>query len=292
VDDARDIRRKAEFAPLSMRYKIWIIDECHALSPQAWQALLKVIEEPPSHVIFIFCTTEDGKVPPTIKSRCFCFRFSSLLPKDIVPLLRRIAEEEKIDVSEEVLRMVASGSKGGVRTAVKALDHLQNLGDKVSSFDVMSALGTPARGHAREFVDSLVVKNERGKSDYLRGLKASSASVSAGVAVSDFMTSVAEYCHDMLVCNSQGFDMEAYGYDADEITRVRQTRGIVEKICLDSTAALRLIRNWVDTIDSMARMTVYNVQPQHHLDVMWVGMLNDLAMAAREARKQGRNSSP
>jgi DNA polymerase-3 subunit gamma/tau len=285
VEHAREIRRTAEFPPLSMRRKIWIIDECHAMSKEAWQAMLKIIEEPPPHVVFIFCTTENEKVPDTIKTRCFCFRFLSLTGNDVLPLLKDISEKEGIDASDEVLRMLATGSQGSVRTAVKALEHVSSAGGAISPADVTAALGTPSRGHAREFIESLLVKNERGKADFLRGLKASSSSISSGVAPLNFMEALAEYCHDLMVCNSQGFDMESYGYDADEGRRIKETRSLISKYGDKGGWQMSLVRNWVDTINEMAKIVVYNVQPQHHLDVLWVGMLNDLF----EALKAGKN---
>src|SRR6476661_10736707 len=108
IDDIRDIRDKAMLQPAG-RYKVYILDEAHQLTDAAWQALLKLIEEPPPHLVFIFCTTELAKVLPTVRSRCQTFVFQRLRFAELVQKLRLIADAEKIEVPDQALALVARG---------------------------------------------------------------------------------------------------------------------------------------------------------------------------------------
>lgn len=271
VDDAREIRQKADYPAISMRYKIWIIDECHAMSKDAWQAMLKVIEEPPPHVIFVFCTTEDDKVPETIKTRCMCLRFMSLSVQEIQAHIKEIADKEGIKANDDVLRMVAYGSKGSVRMAVKGLEQAASLGGEITPADVTATLGTPDKKAARIFVESVISR------DFLSGIEASSAALTSGVSPEDFMSAVAEFCHDMIVSKSSQFDMENYGYTPEEAQEISACR---EKMTQSGVKSFILLTTkWIDTINAAAKLVVYRIQPQCQLNVLWVNMYHDFHMA-------------
>ena len=130
VDNIREIVSNLQLKPIEGRYKILIIDECHALSHQSWQALLKTLEQPPAHVVFIFCTTEVHKVPETITSRCQKFDFRRVTLSLVVNYLEKVAHQEGININALALTAVAKANKGHLRDSLKLLDQLTLLGEE------------------------------------------------------------------------------------------------------------------------------------------------------------------
>ena len=142
IDDIRDIRDRVVLQPVEGRSKIYILDEAHQLTDAAWNALLKLIEEPPPHLVFIFCTTELQKVLPTVRSRCQTFVFQRPRLADIVRKLRRIADAEQLDVPDAALALIARGGRGAYRDAESTLDQLAAAtGDRITVQDVLQLLG-------------------------------------------------------------------------------------------------------------------------------------------------------
>ncbi|MDP2860996.1 MAG: DNA polymerase III subunit gamma/tau, partial [bacterium] len=124
VDDVRDLREKIKLAPSRARYKVYIIDEVHMLSTSAFNALLKTLEEPPKHAVFILCTTEPQKVPETIKSRCVRITFKKATDEEIIRSLKRVARGEKIEIEGNVLDLIGHHAEGSFRDGVKILEQL------------------------------------------------------------------------------------------------------------------------------------------------------------------------
>jgi DNA polymerase III subunit gamma/tau len=124
IDDIREIRERVVLQPVEGRYKIYILDESHQLTDAAWQALLKLIEEPPPHLVFVFCTTELQKVLATVRSRCQTFAFQRPRLSEVVTLLRRVAEGEGIQAQDSALSLIARSARGSFRDAVSTLDQL------------------------------------------------------------------------------------------------------------------------------------------------------------------------
>lgn len=142
VDEIRDLREKATLVPSICKYKVYIIDEVHMLTTQAFNALLKILEEPPKHVIFILATTEYHKIPLTITSRCQKFQFNKLEIEDIVKRLREIADLEKIYIDDEALYEIAKISDGGMRDSINFLDQIRSFtNDKITISDVYEVCG-------------------------------------------------------------------------------------------------------------------------------------------------------
>ena len=129
IDEIRDLREKIGFAPLSARKKVYIIDEVHMLTTEAFNALLKTLEEPPSHALFILCTTEPHKVPETILSRCFHIAFTKATPQELVRSFERILTSEKITYNKDALLQIASLSDGSFRDGAKILEEVVSLAD-------------------------------------------------------------------------------------------------------------------------------------------------------------------
>jgi DNA polymerase-3 subunit gamma/tau len=142
IDDIREIRDRVVLQPVEGKYKVYILDEAHQLTDAAWNALLKLIEEPPPHLLFVFCTTELQKVLPTVRSRCQTFVFQRPRLPDLIGKLRLIADGEKIDVPDTALALVARSGRGAYRDAESTLDQLASAtGGTITVQDVLQLLG-------------------------------------------------------------------------------------------------------------------------------------------------------
>lgn len=155
VDDVRDLRDKINFAPSQGKYKIYIIDEVHMLSTAAFNALLKTLEEPPPHAIFVLATTEIHKIPATVLSRCQRHEFRRVPVDEIVGQLKRIAKEEDIKADEDALTLIARQSAGGMRDAISLLDQLSSTGDKIDLSLTQTVLGTATSQTVLDLVASI-----------------------------------------------------------------------------------------------------------------------------------------
>jgi len=169
IDEIRDLREKIAFAPLAANYKVYIIDEVHMLTKDAFNALLKTLEEPPRHAIIILATTELQKVPETIVSRCLRLHFH-LAPVDkVINLLSKVAQAEKLAIDEEALRLVAVRAEGSYRDALTLLDSLSTQNKKLTAQQVRALVGLPSQ----EALTRLRQTLEQGKvdelTDFLRG---------------------------------------------------------------------------------------------------------------------------
>src|SRR5262245_60634249 len=168
IDEIRELRDTVKYAPASSKFKIYIIDEVHMLTKEAFNALLKTLEEPPEHVKFMFATTEPEKVLPTILSRCQRFDLRRIPASLIVKHLGEIAAKENVRIDEPALSAVARGAEGGMRDAESTLDQLISFcGDKIQENDVLSMFGLAARGQLLSLANMIL----RGSSsDALREL--------------------------------------------------------------------------------------------------------------------------
>src|ERR671912_454544 len=140
VDNVRDIISNAQYRPARSRFKVYIIDEVHMLSKQAFNALLKTMEEPPEHVKFILATTEPEKVLPTILSRCQRYDFRNIPTREIVEHLKNITKEEKIKADDDALLLVAKAGAGSMRDALSLLDRLLSIGEERLTVDTLEQL--------------------------------------------------------------------------------------------------------------------------------------------------------
>jgi len=163
IDEIRDLREKIKFAPTSSTYKVYVIDECHMLTKEAFNALLKTLEEPPPHAIFVMATTELHRVPATIISRAQVFDFKKAHLADIIKLLEKISKAENIKIDPEALHLIARLSFGAFRDAISMLDQASMLGidsrHKISLEEVQKILGQVTEAVVWEFVEDLAEKN-------------------------------------------------------------------------------------------------------------------------------------
>ena len=160
VDEIRELKNKISLVPAELKYKVYIIDEVHMLSIGAFNALLKTLEEPPVHAIFILATTDPQKVPETIISRCQCFSFKRISDEMIIKRLKDVCSEEKIDIDDEVLREIAIASDGGMRDALGALDKLTSYTkEKITIDDFTELNGSVTNNVLITFCDNLFTGN-------------------------------------------------------------------------------------------------------------------------------------
>ncbi len=160
VDEIRELKNKISLVPAELNYKVYIIDEVHMLSIGAFNALLKTLEEPPEHAIFILATTDPQKVPETIISRCQCFSFKRISDNAIVDRMKFIIKKENISIEEDVLHDIAKFSDGGMRDALGLLDKLSSYTDKKITSDSFAELnGTITKGDLEKFVDNIFSNN-------------------------------------------------------------------------------------------------------------------------------------
>ena len=165
VDNIRDLREEANFTPVNAKYRVYIIDEVHMLSIGAFNALLKTLEEPPSHVIFILATTEIHKLPATILSRCQRFDFKRISPEDITARLVYVAENENVTLTENAAALIARIADGGMRDALSLLDRCFAMGNYIDEDAVSAAAGIAGTVHLFSFSEFVA------KGDFTSALK-------------------------------------------------------------------------------------------------------------------------
>ena len=193
VDDVRDLREKINFSPNLGRYKVYVIDEVHMLSNAAFNALLKTLEEPPGHAIFILATTEAQKIPATVLSRCQRHEFRRIKVADIVTNLRTMAENENLQVPDEVLELIARQSTGSLRDAISLLDQLSSTGELIDLDLTQTVLGTATSQAVMEMVRALLA------CDPASGLDQIHRALDAGSDVREFARQIVSYLRRVLL---------------------------------------------------------------------------------------------
>ena len=171
IDYIREIRERVVLQPAEGRYKVYILDEAHQLTDAAWNALLKLIEEPPPHLVFVFCTTDLSKVLPTVRSRCQTFVFARPRLPELVRLLRRVADGEGIQVPDQALALVARGARGSFRDAVSTLDQLASATEnEITVQSVLQLLGTVEEEALFRLCDLVVDRDTAGALTFVEEL--------------------------------------------------------------------------------------------------------------------------
>lgn len=210
IDEIRDLREKVAFAPVNGRYKVYIIDEVHMLTTEAFNALLKTLEEPPPHVIFILATTEPHKIPATIHSRCQRFDFKRVTDSDIVKRLREVADGSGIAADDDALQLIAVQADGGMRDALSLLDQCGVMAERVSAETVRSVLGIVGREALRELVKAV------GEGNVPEALELLEALLAGGKDVKQIITELAEYLRAVLLYKASPDYREIYLTDTKE----------------------------------------------------------------------------
>jgi len=202
VDDVRDLRDKIAFAPGEGQYKVYIIDEVHRFTGNAFDALLKTLEEPPDHAIFVLATTEIDKVPATIKSRCLQFEFRRLSLNEVADRLALIAEREGIKIERGALELIARQGTGSVRDSISLLDQIVADPAEVITLEVAQRiLGTANLAAVKELVKAII------DGDTAEGLRVINRAIDAGADPRQFGQQVVEHLRSVMLAQTAGVDM-------------------------------------------------------------------------------------
>ncbi len=218
VDDVRDLRDKINFSPSQGKYKIYIIDEVHMLSTAAFNALLKTLEEPPPHAIFVLATTEIHKIPATVLSRCQRHEFRRVPVDEIIGQLKTIAKAENIQADDEALSVIARQAGGGLRDAISLLDQLASTGSKITLQLTQSVLGTATSQTVLDIVASI---HERQPA---AGLNAIHNALDSGADPRSLARQIVDYLRGLMLVQLGNGD------------QVETTRDIKERMTADSRA--------------------------------------------------------
>jgi DNA polymerase-3 subunit gamma/tau len=229
VDDIRQLIEGIKFSPVKSKYKIFIIDECHQLSKSAVNALLKTLEEPPAHAIFILATTEAHKMIATIVSRCQRFDFKRLQISEIIKKLNFISKKENIKFDESALSLIALNSRGSFRDAESLLDQCMSFSGPdqiIKTEDVKDLLGIVEIGQVAQFVDFLISKNAKDSVLFLNSM------VDNGVDLQEFAKTLIFYFRQQLLLkiNPEFLNLQNSGLSAKELEKMKnQTDSLAQK---------------------------------------------------------------
>ena len=256
VEDVRDLRDKINFSPSQGTYKVYIIDEVHMLSTAAFNALLKTLEEPPPHAIFILATTEIHKIPATVLSRCQRHEFRRFPLSEITRRLELICKEEKLNADPEALTMIARQSAGGMRDAISLLDQLASTGDHITLELAQTVLGTAASQSVIGLVQAVIEKEPA------HGLEEIQRALDGGADARSLARQVVEYLRGlMLIQLGNGDQVEATADTRKQMTE--HARG------LPTTEVLRMMRFF----NAAATDTRGGWQPSLGLELAFAEML-------------------
>ena len=242
VDDVRDLRDKINFSPNQGRYKVYIIDEVHMLSTAAFNALLKTLEEPPPHAIFILATTEAHKIPATVLSRCQRHEFRRIPVSEIAANLKLLAEDEKIEIDEQALLLVARQATGAMRDAISLLDQLASSGKRITLAMAQDVLGTATSQSVLALIEALLARQPGAGLDAIHG------ALDAGSDPRQFARQVVDYLRSLLLVAAGNADqVEATPEMRSQMARHAQSLAVPELLRLIQAfnqAAVEMRASW------------------------------------------------
>ena len=225
IDNARELIASAVLSPARCRYKIYIIDEVHQITPHAFDALLKTMEEPPAHVKFILCTTEPQKVPATIQSRCQRFDFRAISTPKISGQLRKILADEGVEADEQVITQIARLGRGSMRDALSLLDRLLAAGEGTLTPQLLEEmLGLPDHALAERLVEAIA------DGDAGRALDAAADLLEHGTGIEQSLEILIEYLRNLML-------IDACGQDSDLVELAAETRKTAARLASRFDAA-------------------------------------------------------
>ncbi|HXG75703.1 MAG TPA: DNA polymerase III subunit gamma/tau [Gaiellaceae bacterium] len=217
IDDIREIRERVVLQPVEGRYKVYILDEAHQLTDAAWNALLKLIEEPPPHLVFVFCTTELAKVIATVRSRCQTFVFQRPRLPELVTLLRRVADGESIQAPDAALSLIARSARGSFRDAVSTLDQLAAAtGNAIDAQSVLQLVGAVEEDTLLRLCDMVVDHDTAGALVYLEEL------AEQGQDLGRLVTDLLEHLRHLLLVQHMGHVPESLPVTEETKEALRQ----------------------------------------------------------------------
>lgn len=228
VDDVRELREKVKFLPVDAKYKVYIIDEVHMLTDSAFNALLKTLEEPPKHVIFILATTEAHKLPATILSRCIRFDFRLVGLDQLCSHLSKVLDKEGVEADDDAVRAMAMAGEGSVRDTLSIADCIVAYSTgKITLDSVQRVLGTTDEGLLLEYFDYLKNKDIGGMLEFVNKIDRS------GKNLSVFVKDIARHSRNLLVCKTCRQPNDILGLANDTFAKMKeQADGFEEKLLI------------------------------------------------------------
>lgn len=242
VDEIRTIRDSVLLMPSVSKYKVYIIDEVHMLSTSAFNALLKTLEEPPKHVIFILATTEVNKIPETILSRCQCLDFKRISSEDIVDCLSNICKKEGIDINDDVLHLIADYSNGGMRDSIGLLDKLLSYSSVINVDLFYDVVGLVDNNIIAELYQNIINANANGVFDLIERL------VSSGKSVSLIVEQLLSYLKNISVVDSSNIGHDDFITIVDGISYIfNEIRNSYNELLFFEIEILKIINKIIDS---------------------------------------------
>ena len=269
IDDIREIRERVVLQPVEGRYKVYILDEAHQLTDAAWQALLKLIEEPPPHLVFVFCTTEQQKVLATVRSRCQTFVFQRPRLPDLVTLLRRVADGEGIQAQDSALSLIARSARGSFRDAVSTLDQLAaSTNDSVDAQSVLQLVGAVDEESLLRLCDMVVDRDTAGALLFVEELS------ERGQDLGRLVTDLLEHLRHLLL-------VQHMGHVPDSLPVTEETKELLREQAnqLPEPTVLRLI----DLLAVAVEDTRQGADPRLPLELALVKVTRPHADLSRES---------
>jgi DNA polymerase-3 subunit gamma/tau len=274
VDDIRDLREKVAYAPVSGRHKVYILDEAHMLSPQAWNAFLKTLEEPPPRTIFVLATTEAQKVLPTVVDRCHRFDFGRPTVEQVATVLRRVASAERIAVDDAALALIARHATGSFRDALGTLEQLVTYAgdDEIEPDDVLAVLGVADAEALFEALQAVVARDP-------------AAALRAAAKLSESGRDAGQVLRDLEIHARELMTVQVLGEIPAElrVTPERDRRLSDQAAALPSTDAVRIL----DLVSQALEATANGAQARIQLELVLLKAAApevDPSIAALQAR--------
>ncbi len=268
VDEIRDLREKVKYPPVVGKYKVYIIDEVHMLSTSAFNALLKTLEEPPKHTVFILATTEVHKLPATILSRCLRFDFRLVSLEKLSELVKKILTEEKITFDDAAINAIARAGEGSVRDTLSIADRCVSFaGDNLSYEAVISVLGVSEREILISLADNIFAKKTG------EALALLDKVLSKGKSPLVFASDLISYFRDLLLINSLGETSREIVVVKDDVYALMKKQATQENY-QDIVGAIEIL-------SSIEQDLRYSVQPRIVLETAIIKTINYNSLARR-----------
>ncbi len=223
IEHIRELREAVKYAPVAGKYKVYVIDEVHMLTNEAFNALLKTLEEPPPHVLFIFATTEPQKIPATIHSRCQRYGFKRVALHDIIERLRKIALAEGITITDQGLALIARAAEGSMRDSQSLLDQAVSYsGMEIRDEDLQTILGSVAQASLLQFTSQLLLRDAAGL------LKQVDALLEQGQDMRQFLAGVVEHLRNLMIVKIATDPGRIIELPATDLEAIKQQAGSAE----------------------------------------------------------------
>lgn len=286
IDEIRELRDKVAFAATIGRKKVYIVDEVHMLTEHAFNALLKTLEEPPSHVIFILATTDAHKVPVTISSRCQHFVFRPISMQAMAEHVIKVAKSEKVSIAKEAALVIARQAEGSLRDAIGILDQLATYTDKtITNENVVDFLGLVDAGVIETGIDLLISGQTEGVFEYVESL------VQTGLDLRQFVSSILSYSRDLFIVSQVKTEQRLHLLVSPDKEVIKRLQKQADQLGEDR------IRSFTAELSSLFEEIKSSAQPRLAVELTLIRMMRGEeltieAMAARIASLETQTNKP